>query len=264
MQIAHECPLALMEDSRNWTDYDYALAHLFKDNDQYYQFFVDSIQQGRTVILDNGVFEIGKAMPLDEFAYWINELQPTEYIIPDVLEDSKQTIDNCLQWKSKYDIFDATSIGVVQGRDYDDIVWCYKQLVDLVDKIAISFDYSWYEQLIEADNKYMSWMLGRQQLLHMLNEDNILVDIPHHFLGCSLPQEFRAYYGSPKLRRLFQSIDTSNPVVHGLNHVRYNETGLTSKISTKLVDYMNLPEITFDQYTDIQYNVDKFRRYCNG
>lgn len=260
MQIAHECPLILMTDSRGWTDYDYALAHLFRTNKQYYQHFVDSLQLNRHVILDNGIFETGEAMPMDEYSYWITQLQPTEYVIPDVLRDSKQTIENCERWMSTYaHQFSCITIGVVQGRNYDDIIWCYNKLAKLVDKVA--FNYSFYERFIKIDNEYMS---SRQQLLYMLDQDNILIDMPHHLLGCPAPQELQAYYGSSKLNQVIKSIDTSNPIVAGLNNIRYNMTGLNTKLQGKLVDYMDLPEITSEQYDTIRYNVSQFRKWCKG
>ena len=55
MKVAHEAPIGLLETVRNNTDYDYALVHLFEKYPEYYQFFEDSLDKNRTVILDNSL-----------------------------------------------------------------------------------------------------------------------------------------------------------------------------------------------------------------
>ena len=92
MKISHETPISLLEYSTEFNDYDYALVHLFEEYTKYFDFFKKSISQGRTVILDNSIFELGKAFDSDRFAYWIQQLNPTEYIIPDSLENCVEKI----------------------------------------------------------------------------------------------------------------------------------------------------------------------------
>ena len=43
-----------------------------------------------------------------------------------------------------------------------------------------------------------------------------------HLLGCALPQEFGYYSDFP----FIESIDTSNPIIHGLEWIKYNKLGL--------------------------------------
>ena len=44
------------------------IVHLFQTNQQYYDFYKKSLEQGRHVILDNSVFELEEAFDSDEFA----------------------------------------------------------------------------------------------------------------------------------------------------------------------------------------------------
>lgn len=266
MKISHESPLALLETSRQYNDYDYALVHLFEEIPEYYKFFEESIKQGRTVILDNSIFELGTAFDPEKFLYWIDKLKPTEYIIPDVLENALGTMDNALDWKEKYwgqTPKNSKSIGVVQGKSYHEIVQCYLYLDKLinVDKIAFSFDYSLYQSLAPHPNKWMSFVLGRVQLLNSLLQDGIINrDKPHHLLGCALPIEFLFY------REGFDwidSIDTSSPVVHGLRGIVYEPGGLVSKQSVKLVDLIHAVPTT-EQMNAIMWNIPCFRTYVNG
>lgn len=266
MKISHESPLSLLSDSRKYNDYDYALVHLFEEVPEYYNFFVESVKQGRHVLLDNSIFELGTAFDPAKYAEWIDKLKPTEYIIPDVLEDAMGTMDNALEWKEKYwggTPKSSKCIGVVQGKNYNELVQCYQYMNDVinVDKLAISFDYSYYLEVCPHPNKWMGYVLGRVQTLNrMLNDGVINKDKPHHLLGCALPIEFFFY------REGFDwidTIDTSSPIVHGLCDVIYEPGGLTNKQSIKLVDLLNSTP-TPEQIDKINWNLSVFRSYCNG
>lgn len=263
MRIAHEAPLSIFNSIQRVTDYDYALVHLFETNPTYYRKFKDAVLSGREVILDNSIFELGTAFDSEKYYKWICMLQPTYFIIPDVLEDTDATIASMDKWFSKYVTPpQLRTIGVIQGKTYEDLVRCYKAIEPRVDKVAISFDYSYYiESTVNLNtiNKYASYMFGRQKLIvEMLNSGVINTDKPHHLLGCALPQEFGAY----KDFKWIDTVDTSNPVVHGLNGVAYKPYGLNEKITTKLIDYMD-EEVTDTQLAIIIDNIARFKRFCN-
>ena len=263
MKIAHEAPLSIFPFVQRITDYDYALVHLFESNMIYYRAFKDAVINGREVILDNSIFELGTAFDNDAYYKWINMLQPTWFIIPDVLEDAQGTMNKMAHWFSKYPTQGKIkTIGVIQGKTYEEIVECYKFVEPKVDKVAISFDYSYYINSISDDittNKYEKYMFGRIKLINQLAEDGIInFKKPHHLLGCALPQEFISYKGM----KWVDSVDTSNPVVHGINGIRYSPEGLKDKISTKLIEYMNA-SISDRQLEDIKYNVEAFRKFAN-
>ena len=262
MKIAHEAPISIFPTVQRMTDVDYALVHLFETNMIYYRQFKDAVINGREVILDNSIFELGTAFNGDAYFNWIEKLQPTWYIIPDVLQDTLGTLRSMDKWLAKYNVTKSKAIGVVQGRNYNELVECYKDIAPRVDKIAISFDYDYYidsTKVLTPINKYSAWMFGRMKLLNdMLNDSIIDTNKPHHLLGCSLPQEFMAY----KDYSWIDSVDTSNPIVHGLNGVAYKPTGLDDKISTKLIEYMS-EEVTDIQLDIIKDNIKQFREFCN-
>jgi len=261
-KISHECPLALLSESRSFNDYDYALVHLFEQYPQYYQFFVESLKLGREVILDNSIFELGKSFDNDQFATWVERLQPTYYIIPDVLEDSKATIERLHNWVSKYNFLPGKKIGVVQGKTYEDLVECYQEIDRYCDVIAISFDYSYYESIFELTNKFKNWVYGRQSLIVKLVRERIInKKKPHHLLGCSLPQEFLFYQSN--VYDFIQSIDTSSPIVHGLLEIYYDQYGLEKKESIKLFELIDA-KVTDLQRVAINNNIKIFKQLVNG
>lgn len=261
IKISHESPLSMLEISRTYNDYDYALVHLFEKHPSYYQFFEESLNLGRTVLLDNSIFELGTAFDSDKYMEWINKLNPTEYIIPDALEDCDLTIAKAKAWMD-YNAYHITAqskrIGVVQGTNYGELVKCYTALDRLgVDKIAISFDYSHYLSVFPYTNAWVSYAMGRVMTLQRLMDDGVInLDKPHHLLGCAHPREF-SFYNRPEFSWI-ESLDTSSPIVHGIKKVEYGDKIATwYKEKTKLTDLLDcVPDAEQEKY--IAHNLKAF------
>jgi hypothetical protein len=265
IKIAHECPNSIFETVQKLTDYDYCLVHKLDEDKLYKENFFNAKLAGREIILDNSIFELGEAYHHGTYRDWILALQPDYYIVPDKLGDGKVTIEQFEAWMHwfgngiKEALPETKVIGVVQGSDMNDLVTCYNYMSENADKIAISFDLELYKNYFPHPNKWISYMLGRVNILHFLESRNILnVNKPHHLLGCALPQEGQFYRQSPWI----DSVDTSNPVVHGLNDIEYNTFGLLDKVTTKLVDYMEVRPLPH-QFDLIEYNIRDFRSYWN-
>ena len=262
IRIAHESPKSIFPEVQQHTDYDYALVHLFEEDEEYLQQFKDAVAKGREVILDNSIFELEEAFDADKFAKWVKELTPTWYIIPDALEDAEKTMQQAADWTKKHGDVPGKSIGVVQGKTYREIRDCYRAMDEIanVDMIAISFDYSYYIDSCPHPNKYVSWMLGRVKLLGDLLRDGVInVNKPHHLLGCGLPQEF-SFYKDANYEWLY-SLDTSNPVVHGIKGIDYKADGLWNKESQKLFELINYK---VENSNRILNNIQKFKWFTNG
>ena len=73
-------------------------------------------------------------------------------------------------------------------------------------------------------------------------------------LGINLPQDVKRY----KSIKNIVSIDTSNPIVHGIKGIMYTEYGLTYKNPTLLANLMETVEIPWEVY----YNIGKFREFA--
>ena len=59
------------------------------------------------------------------------------------------------------------------------------------------------------------------------------------------------------------SVDTSNPVVHGLAGIEYGPSGLQDKETRKLYTMIN-EDVSPDQWAHIERNIKAFRGFCNG
>lgn len=257
MKVAHEAPLDIFDEVQKVTDYDYFLVHLFEENEEYLKKAKAAVAAGRHTLLDNSNFELGEAFDGFQFQKWINELNPSEYVIPDVFNDAYQTLQKLDDWITFYqegiENKNTKAIGVVQGRSYDEFSWCYRKMEPRVDKIAISFGYDF---LTKENGDVVSGMKARQNLVKSLLDDGIInKDKPHHLLGTYLPQEFKFYKGMDWI----ETIDTSNPVVTGYSGMRYTSDGLDSKPETKLFTLMD-HKLTRDQKENILYNIQMFKR----
>lgn len=259
MLVSHEVPISLLNPSRGFNDYDYALVHLFEEYSGYFYYFKESLKLNRRVILDNSLYELGTSFDSEQFAIWIERLHPTEYIIPDVFENSEGTIISTQRWNQQFGDLPGKRIGVVHGKTYEDICKCYLFMRDNVDKIAFSSDKTFFREMnsIETYTDIEVLTHGRQKLLTRLLDDNIIdMNKKHHLLGCFLPQEFR-YYREQSFKWI-ETIDTSSPVLHGLLNIKYKNYGLNTKSTIKLVDMIgNTPNI--NNLEIIRYNLDKFR-----
>lgn len=263
INIAHEAPVSIMDLVQQVTDYDYALSVCFDKVDGYFDFFKKAKAKGRWVLLDNGIFEEGVAMDAGKYADWIINLQPDEYVVPDVLENSSQTIENFSNWLVDYGDLPGRKIGVAQGKTLKEFVDCYKFMSEKADKIAISFDYSLYinEFMPHIEGtKWQKWARGRVGVLDYLYTFNILnTNKPHHLLGISLPGELAAYRNASYVKCI-ESFDSSNPVVYAIKRGQYPSSihHITDKESTKLKDLIKTPR-TDRLVVDTIANITKFR-----
>ena len=272
IEIYHEMPLGMLladgEDTLGVSGH-YALVHLYEKHREYFDYSVMRLRMGYPVILDNSIFELGKAFDMDRFVFWIKELvkyagkgnvnRHLVYIIPDVLDDAAATVQQCRDFVRKYPKLPGSKMAVAQGRSLSELVWCYEELNNVadLDRTGVSFNCEAYKGNKSTLN---NWMEGRQAFVALLTKmAGRDMPSPLHLLGCSLPQEFMAYRGNPYI----VSIDTSNPVVHGLREIPYTSDGLTIKESIKLADLF-MTEPTPRQLDIIKWNVAAFRWFVNG
>ncbi|MGI0059721.1 MAG: hypothetical protein ACREBJ_08120, partial [Nitrosotalea sp.] len=181
----------------------------------------------------------------------------TEYVVPDVLEEVEPTIESFRKWEEKYHDLPGKKIGVVQGKTLEELRTCYQFMSQNADKIALSFNYSWYEKRFPHTNPCTSWMLGRAALISDLRVMGVLnIRKPHHLLGCSNPEEYTFYR---KDYDFIESVDTSSPVVHAIKGVAYPDDWTRwKKESVKLVDLIKTPREKIDDVI-LQFNLKRFR-----
>lgn len=259
MLISHEVPISLLEKSKLFNDYDYCLLHLTYENEEYRNFYKQSVREGRKVLLDNSLFELGDALTNDQLAKGVLDINPTWYVIPDCLNNKDATIDRFDKFLKDYPNLPGLKIGVVQGSNLNELIDCYKYMSENADKIAIPFDSKGFNSLDNNEDILERWCEGRIKFIDYLISNRIWNgNKPHHLLGCSYAKEFSAYTNVKSI----ESIDTSSPIVCGLNQITYGCEGNSVKPSIKLCELIN-HKCTERELKIINHNVSIFRSICN-
>ena len=265
IKIAHEAPNQFFKHVQNSTDYDYCLVHLYIENEKYREHFKNAKLQSREIILDTSIFELGESFDEGEYIKVINELQPTWYIIPDILGDAVATVKKATQWVKMVcpNISFSKPMAVLHGTQYLQLRACYEHYDnDLnIENIAIPFHLPYYQSLIKNPNKDVSNMLGRVSLLGSLLQDGVInVNKKHHLLGVSLPQE-GIYYKDSQFG-FITSVDSSSPILHGLKNITYECWGLQKKEPTKMFTLIDA-EYTNECYECVDFNIKTFKSFFN-
>ncbi len=259
-KISHELPINMLSRSYDINDYEYCLPHLLDQNEVYKKHFYKAKEDGRYIIMDNSLHELGEAYDTKRLLYWIKELEPDEFIVPDVWQNQTQTLVNAKYWMRNYELPEnTTKVAVVQAQSYGEAYECYDilQFHHGYKKIAFSYGADWYADEFPHPNPLVGKMMGRIMMISKMYKSGLITDNHRiHLLGCALPQEFGYYCDFP----FIESIDTSNPVIHGIEGVKYNSVGLLTKSSTK-IDKMGLEPLTPEKLYDINHNLTQFKKF---
>jgi len=262
VKISHELPINMLNKSYDINDYEYCLPHLLDQNEEYKNHFYKAKKDGRYIIMDNSLHELGEAYDTDRLLYWIEELEPNEFIVPDVWQDQTATLVNAKYWMNGYKLPKNTiKVAVVQAKNYSEAVSCYNILSTHhgYKKIAFSYGADWYADEFPHPNPLVGKMMGRIMTISKMYKSKVISKSDRvHLLGCALPQEFRYYKDFP----FIESIDTSNPIIHGLEGIKYSSNGLFTKSNTKIDKIGNIP-LTRETLYNINHNLTQFKKYLN-
>jgi hypothetical protein len=260
MKISHEVPICLLEDSLWFNDYQYCLPHLLDQSQEYRDFFIKVKQNSVYIVMDNSLHELGHAYDSDRLLYWINELKPNEFIVPDVWQDMKGSINNAKEW-SKIELpEEVTKVAVVQAMNLSEAMTCYQKYRDLgYQKIAFSYGASYYNELSNHPNPNLAKALGRIYMISHLYKIRLIKDDHRvHLLGCQVPQEFSWYKDMP----FIETIDTSNPIMATLDDMEYDLTGLQTKPKANMNDNFYISPDKID-YELLNHNIVTFKDLTN-
>lgn len=260
MKIMHELPLSLMEYSLEWCDGEYCLPHLLDKHEEYRQFFLDTKERGRFIIMDNGLFE-GVKHTTQDLLEKIDLIEPNIFIVPDEWNERDITAKNAKHWTQYKLPFKTKLMVVLQGKTVNEMHTLYQQCVDLgYTHFAFNHSSIVYQELGGSENKLANQSVGRVLLIQYLLTQNVIKDHHYiHLLGASTPQEFTYYRDI--YPTLINSVDTSNPIICGALGIRYNEIGLLTKPSNKIEEFME--QNLKNKLEDIIFNIKAFKKFCN-
>lgn len=265
MLISHEVPKQLLLDSLTFNDYNYLLAHFYDQDPDYQRIFQKGRGPVRFTILDNSIMELGEAFKAKDFFKIVKKVEPNLLVIPDVFNDARGTLENVKAWNRDYQPLLPSyvrTMGVVQGNTYEELTSCFMSLVNSgVNCIGINFGSAAYDTIKFADDKYLNRAYGRHYFITSLFMRGLLKQGTYiHLLGANVPQEFALY--SKTLFKYIGSCDTSNPIIAGMNGIRYQDHGMDTKPIGNIND-LYLSDVTDEMYNIIINNVRKFREFAD-
>ena len=257
IKVSHEVPKCLLKASLEFNDYQYCLPHLLDQDTAYRKHFYDFKKSGGYIIMDNSLHELGEAYDHERLMFWVNELEPDEFIVPDVWMDIDATLKNAKEWINIMYPKNVTLVAVVQSRNFKDAEECYLALKKLgYKKIAFSYGADWYMDKFHGIHIDKAKMMGRiSAVKQMFYNGTIKKNDRVHLLGCSLPQEFGWYENCSYI----ESIDTSNPIMAALEGIGYDEFGLLTKPKANMNDHFHI-DIKNVNLKLVFHNVETFKK----
>lgn len=273
MKLAFITPTAYLEKFSSQGDIFLALAHLIDDegNNEYARFHRRMSEQGRRVILDNGLFE-GAQVSTDQLLQRARVIDAQCVCAPDALFDSKGTIKLFKEFiRAKHDAGLVCEVmGIPQANTPTEWWECFQFMqaqsdCDMLGLSILSIPHA-FADAAEANDRHRITD-SRVHVLRQLYALSYLADTrlkPMHLLGLgeSYADVIVADYLLP---RDVVSNDSSSAFVHGYAGVRYAQNGLIpgGKIKAKLNFDVPPPTGTYE-WPEIQHNIDVAKRLANA
>jgi len=214
------------------------------DHEADYVFLLDELPlatQPPLVIMDNGVIELGKAMPFEHVVAAADIAMADCIVMPDVLGDFQATQQAVKAELSKMDDSDYPIMKVPQGEDPSAIVRCIEWLMDVVPPKDGQLDYWGIPRWIA--NKHHT----RKPYIEYINR---VCQAPQiHLLGMShnFPDDVACAHMDNVM-----GIDSANPIV----------CGLADRFMG--FEFEHMPRGDYWDKTDVNYNVLRNIKYVRN
>lgn len=266
MKISHEVFKCLLKKSSKFNDFEYALAPLVLNNLEYQKFYLKQSLKGREVWLDNGVYELGKSLDIGSILKAGKLIEATHIIIPDVLQNSKETINNYEKFKNKIIKSNFKVIVCVQGETEKDLKECYEYFAkeEDIDVVALPFAIKCYDKFIGSSDVRRFTFTRQVFIDRLIQEGKINYNKKHHLLGCVDPIEFERYSKNKTRYWFLNSLDTSSPIISGYFLQKITKKGLEGKKNSMLLMENFENKISNKQKKYIFKNIKEFKKIVKG
>jgi len=239
MKISFETPKCILNESRSFNDYDYFL-DCFEDARQFY---LQSLIDGRTVYIDNSLYERFKynlGFDEDKYKELIHEFGVFEncyFIVPDKFNDVDQNIAYSKQYRDY-----TRKILVLHGKTLNELKRCLNAYLEVItpnDIIAMPF----------GDDVFKTHK--RRDLLKELR-----IPVRTHVLGSMGVTELNEL---SEVQDLIYSMDTSLPICATMEGVRLNDASI--KPTATIYAHYNIGWIDHQlMHYNINFVKSKFER----
>ena len=96
-------------------------------------------KETRYKIIDNGVYETGCTLSVDDYMTLINNVHADEVILPDAMFNMHRTLQLMDEFAMSVDKGPRKYIGVPQGRNPQEFIQCWRKIatLDYIDIVAL-------------------------------------------------------------------------------------------------------------------------------
>lgn len=230
----------------------------------YRDFYLNRIEEGDLVILDNGAWE-GELVKTSDLIKLGQALGPAEIALPDVMLDGKTTVkiaekaaDNMRHKLTENTVF----MGIPQGKTFAEWKSCLHQLINIPGVTTIGLA----RNIDDNRDKFRHGSIvysGRDLCLEYMEREGIADIFDVHLLG----------WGNRALEHLadiaehwpwVRGVDTTQPVKLGLSRIKLSvENGLGERARTKRTeDFFIFPQPTSQQDECIVHNIKVYQQWC--
>jgi len=271
MKIAHEAPLFLYEESKAFNDYDHAIVPLFDRDEKYYEFFVESLKQGREVILDNE--STNNPVDAADFSGWIRKIYkdskvgdtaPLTYILPYIQDDCEGSLKAAKDFLKRFKKLPGKPLAIIQGINFLELFKSYHDMYPIASKIGLPYNSAAYESFFNTLKPVApileKWTQGREVFIEELFHAGWLTkEKPLHLYGTAYPDEFGYYsHHHPELGNFFETANTADPIIRGSQEIEYDPlVGGREGIEVDFLDTMKKTEIR--NVKIVKQNIKMFR-----
>ncbi|MEV4581488.1 hypothetical protein AB0K16_50460 [Nonomuraea jabiensis] len=225
-------------------------------NSAYRAFFVEEERRGATIILDNGVFDLGQSLSPCELVRAARAVNAAEIVLPDVIGDAFATMRaSDLAAAQILDLSDEFRLcAVVQAANDEDWHRCYDHFTSRDYVGAIAFPASRGKEPSRALSKDRVAATEHLEAHGMVDTDRI-----YRLLGLGRTGHLELF--EQRRHEWISSVDAAAPVLLGAMGIRMLPEGPYEKLPTPRVETVR--HIERDRFSLIKENI-KAVRYAAG
>lgn len=258
LKLAFITPTNYLETVAARGDIHLVLAHLVLKDEKYREFYKNSKTYK---ILDNGAFELGQPMHIEDILKAAEMIGADEVVAPDVFNDGRRTLEAVhnftMQVKTLLPAFKKIEhkfkiMAVPHGKNFLDWLKCFEELYldDRIDVIGIGYKSCKVFTMLFSTRDY-DLSTTRTIIVNRLTQ--LFPKKTIHLLGGGTnANEVEMYKYYPQVR----SMDTCFPFLCGQHGVLFDKVnGAERPEKYRELDF-NTKDLTSSQLKDVIYNCD--------
>jgi len=252
MRAAFITPTPMLQEFATRSDYHLVLAHIYKEDAAYREFYKERVKAGDFVILDNSAYELQESVNVQVLLECALDLNPTAVFLPDSRFDKDRTIELAKQAKEVLSGHGWKLFGVPQGNDLQSILECYHWFgeQDWIDGFGL------YEEI----GQVAGLGIRKDFLAYVESHDHVYSNKHYHLLGM---EEDLTQIENLASFTWVDGIDSAKAVVYGLYEIMLTPWGTDEAYPHRPKDFFTR-KVTPQNQDIIGQNILQVKRWALG